>query len=289
MLSAIDDSPPQPRLPNAAVLLFLLLLADSATAAVACRNAPVSTLRIYTVWPAATEEVSASYGEIDRIARHLDLPAARRAIHPLMLITIQIDTHVAITPRILELQSDGEMLYCNAPTVVAIGFGVIRRRIFLADTAAAVPCVRGVLLAHAAEHSRALNSEVETYIRQTREEFRARVKELKRTPAPDPTSAVKAFNSGLATFLFDLVERFKAQTEPMQEAIDTPSRLEALRNACGGKVRQMEQELISPSDNRHADDTYRMPQSRADGSESRERRRPELQLRRVFAVSDPDQ
>jgi hypothetical protein len=269
MLSAIEsrgNGPPRLTLPNAAALLFLLLLADSATAATACRNLPASTLRLYAVWPAAPEEGSASYDEINRIARDLDLPAARRAIHPLMLITIQVDTHVAITPRILELRSDGEMLYCNAPTVVAVGFGVIRRRIILVDTAAAAPCVRGTLLAHAAEHSRALNSEVETFLRQIRDEFRARVKELKQTPAPDPASAVKAFNSGLATFLFNLVVRFKAQTEPMQDALDTPSRLEELRNACGGKVRQMEQELISPSDNRRAEDTHRMPQSRAGAS-----------------------
>jgi hypothetical protein len=254
------------RLSSAPALLFLLLLGDFATAATACRNVPASTLRLYTVWPAATEEVSASYDEIDRIARDLDLPAARRAIHPLMLITIQVDTHVAITPRILELHGDGGMLYCNAPTVVAVGFGVIRQRIVLVDTAAAVPCVRGALLAHAAEHSRALNSEVETYVRQIREEFRARVKELKQTPAPDPPSAVKAFSSGLATFLFNLVVRFKAQAKPMQDALDTPSRLEELRNACGGKVRQMEQELNSSSDNRRAEDTHRMPQSRADAS-----------------------
>src|SRR5262249_41116091 len=131
MLSAIEsrgNGLRRLRLANAAALLFLLLLADSATPATACRNVPASTLRLYAVWPAAPEEGSASYDEIERIARDLDLPAARRAIHPLMLITIQVDTHVAITPRILELRSDGDMLYCNAPTVVAVGFGVIRRR-----------------------------------------------------------------------------------------------------------------------------------------------------------------
>jgi hypothetical protein len=241
----LGDSVSRLMLRYAGALVFVLLFAGSASAATACRNLPASTLRLYSVQPAATEEVSASYDEIDRIARDLDLPAARLGAHPLMLITMQVDTQVAITPRILELHSDGELLYCNAPTMVSVGFGIISRRIFLVDTAAAVPCVRSTLLAHAAEHSRALKTGLETYIRQIREEFRARVKALKQTPAPDPTSAVDAFNSGLAIFLFDLVTRFRAETRHLQEAVDTPARLEAPRNSCGGKVRQMEHEVTT--------------------------------------------
>ena len=189
-------------LSHAVALLFVLLIVRSASAATACRGLPASTLRVYSVRPAGTEQLSASYNEINRIARSLDLPAAERAAHPLMLITIQVDTRVTITPRVLEQQSNGEQFYCNAPTVVSVGFGVIRRRIYLVDTAVAVPCVRSALLAHAAEHSRALETEIETYIRQIREDFRARVKQLKQTSAPDRASAVKAFNSGLATFLW---------------------------------------------------------------------------------------
>jgi hypothetical protein len=246
--------------PRAVVLLFVLLIAGSASAAPACRNLPASKLRLYSAPPAATEEFNATYGEIDRIARDLDVPAAERSVHPLMLITAEVETQVAIVPQIFEVRSGGELAYCNATAFVLVGFAVVGSKVFVIDTAAAVPCVRSALLDHAAEHGRALTSEIEAYIRRSRERFQARLRELKQTPAPDRASALNAFNSGLAAFLFDMVKRFKGETEHLRESLDTPSRLQELRDSCRGMVGQMEQQVISRAVGKPArDDNRRIP------------------------------
>lgn len=207
-----------------------------------------------------------------------------------MLIAAKIGTEVAIVPRILEIHDGTELAYCNAPTLVRVGFGVLGRKVFLMDEAAAVPCVRNALLNHAAEHSRALDAEIEAFIQRWQQALDAWLRELTQTPAPDRAPALKAFQSGLAAFLFNMVTQFKAEVEHVRKGVDTPSRLEKLRNSCGGLVRQIEQELLSRrSANRPAITTAEYWSVEAALKARRERHEFEPHFYALLVVSDLDQ
>jgi hypothetical protein len=232
------------------VLILSLLIAGSASAGQVCRDLPESKLRLYSAHPIKTEEHLATRSEMDRIALEIGVSAAARAAHPLMLIATELGTQVSVLHRTIQALNRGEPAYCDAPKSVEFGLSIVGRKVLLEETAAADPCVRSALLEHEAEHSRALYRAIKVFIRQRREELAARLRELKQTPAPDRASATNALEADLKSFLVTMVQPFKNEMERSRAGVDTPERLEELRNACGGKVRKMEQELTTP----HADD-----------------------------------
>jgi hypothetical protein len=229
-----------------------VLFANAGAATPACRNLPGSKLRLYSTEPTTIEEHPVTPSELDRIAHEIGVSTAARTAHPLMLIIAEFDAQIAMLPRVVEARSDGGTVYCNAPSAVAIGLGVVRPRVFLIEAAAAEPCIRSALLDHAAEHSRALENAAKIFFQQQRETFAARLRELKQAPAPDQESAITAFKLGLKSFLAGMVKQFASEMERLPDEVDTPERLEALRDACGGKVREMEEELTEPTPGRPA-------------------------------------
>lgn len=114
-----------------------------------------------------------------------------------MLMTAGIDAHVSVQNRTLEIGSGDGLVFCDAPTSVAVAFGVVGRKVFLLRDAAAESCVRHALSDHYAAHSSAVDDEVQLFIRQQREEIGTRLRELKQTAAPDPVSANSAFETSL--------------------------------------------------------------------------------------------
>ncbi len=229
--------------------LMTLLLSYSACADPTCPDLPSSTLRLFSMHPKIDEYV-VTLSEMDRIAAEIGMSAKERALHPLMLMTAEIDAHVAVQNRTIEVGSGDGLAYCDAPTSVAVAFGVVGRKVFLLQDAAAEPCVRHALLDHYAEHSSAFDGEVQVFIRQRREEIGRRLRELKQTAAPDPVPANSAFEADLWSIVRDMIAQFKTQMKNSQQRagdkIDSVKQISKLRNACGGKVHEMEQKFTTP-------------------------------------------
>ena len=240
----------QPLLLIAPLLLMVLLPVGPAFSALACRDLPGSKLRLHSAQPIKTEEQSATRSEIDRIGLENGVSSAAQAAHPLMLLANELGTEVSVLHRTIEARNGGELAYCDAPKSVEFRLGIVGRKVFLEEHAAADPCVRRALLEHEAEHRRALDKSVITFLQKRREELVERRRELKQTPAPDRTSAINALEAGLKSFFVTMVREFKNDMERSREGVDTPRRLQKLRNACGGKVRELEQQLTAPTSGR---------------------------------------
>ena len=221
--------------------LMTFLVSYSACAALPCPDVPASTLRLFSMYPKLDEYVT-TLGEMDRIAAEIGVTAKERAVHPLMLMTAEIDAHVAVQNRTIEVGNGDGLAYCDAPTSVEVAFGVVGRKVYLLRDAAAEPCVRQALLDHYATHSSAFDAEVQLFIRQQREEIGTRLRELKQTAAPDPVSANSAFEAGLWSIVRDMIAQFKTQMKGSGHK-DGQEIDKKLRNACGGKVYEMEQKL----------------------------------------------
>jgi hypothetical protein len=67
-----------------------------------------------------------------------------------------------------------------------------------------------------------------------------------RNTAPDAVSAIKALEAGLASRFGQLHREFQIAVERSREEADSPAVLDQLRNACDGKLRQLELELSVP-------------------------------------------
>ncbi len=225
---------------------MMLLPSCCVSAAPPCPDLPPSTLRLFSAQP-MLDEYSIILGEMDRVASQIGMSATERAVHPLMLMTAEIDAHVAVQNRIIEVGNGKGLAYCDAPTSVVVAFGVVKRTVFLLREAAAEPCVRHTLLDHSAEHSRALDGEVELFIRQQRERTSVRLRELRQTAAPDWVSANSAFEAGLWPIVKDVVKQFKSQMKHSRnknrQDMDSVEELNKLWDACGGKVHEMEEKL----------------------------------------------
>ena len=198
----------------------------------------------------SVDEVSVTRAELDRLAVKIGVSAAERALHPLMLMTANIDAHVTVQNRAIQVTGGTAPAYCDAPTMVAIAFGVVGRNAFLLREAADDRCVRHTLLDHYAEHSRALDKQVELFIREQRWNIGVRLEKLKQTAAPDPVSANKEFEVGLWPVLKDMIQQFKDQMRDSRQKsrneIDSAEKLDKLRSACGGKIRKIERSLTAP-------------------------------------------
>jgi hypothetical protein len=235
----------QPLLLIMPLLLIILLPVGSAFAAPTCGDLPSSKLLLHSAQPIETEERSATRSEIDRIGLEIGVSSAAQAAHPLMLLANELGTEVSVLHRTIEARNGGELAYCDAPKSVEFRLGIVGRKVFLEEHAAADPCVRNVLLEHEAEHNRALRKAIEVFVERRSEELLARLQELKQTPAPDRASAINALEAGLKSFFVTMVREFKNDMERSREGVDTPRRLQKLRNACGGKVRELEQQLTT--------------------------------------------
>ena len=242
---------PQPFLVlwSAGIVAILLTFAP-AFATTTCGNLPVSKFRLLTEQASGIDEYPVNRDEMDRIAVRLGVTNKERQVHPLMLMAAELDAHVAVQHRAVEVDTSDGPAFCDAPTSVVVAFGAVRRKVYLLQKAAADPCVRRALLAHYSEHSRALDREVQLFIHNQSGVVGMRVQMLKQRAALDILSANKAVEAGVWSIVKNMVTDFKHEMiqarQTMSEEIDSPERLDELRDACSGKIRKMENDMIPP-------------------------------------------
>lgn len=222
------------------VLLAVVLLAvggallfHQASAATLCTDLPPSTLRVYDLKAPVLEEVTVPAAELAGLSNAGDL-ASR---HTLMLTVSNVVAWYTIRHRLVP-RDDG--LVCDAPGLVRMGFGSSRRHAFLARAAAGNSCVREAMLSHEAAHTHALNDVVDRFIDRHGSDFQRGMVALKLTPAPNPETAMARWETGLRIILTEAKRQLLDEIRTASAYIDEPSALTALEDACGGKIRQLE-------------------------------------------------
>jgi hypothetical protein len=210
------------------------LLVHSAGAATTCTDLPPSTLQVYVIKASAPEAVTVPAEELD-LAGQAEHLASR---HTLMLTSSDFVTWFDVAHRVVP-RADG--LVCDAPTLVRIGFGSSRRFAFLARAAAADLCVRQEMLDHEAAHNRALIDAVGRFIEQQQRTLERGVVTLKQMPAPSDRIAKERWEAGLRAIIAEAKQQLLTDLRSAIAGIDEPSTLAVLEDACGGKIRQLEQ------------------------------------------------
>jgi hypothetical protein len=219
----------------ALVLLGLggALLVHPAGAATPCTNLPPSTLQVYVIKASTPEPVAVPAEELDRAAQAEHLVSR----HTLMLTSSDFVAWSDVAHRMVS-RADGSV--CDAPTLVRIGFGSSRRFAFLARAAVADVCVRQEMLDHEAAHSRALVDVVDRFIRQQQSMLERGMATLKQTPAPSDGIAKEGWETGLRAIVAAAKEQLLTELRSSIAGVDEPSALDALEDACGGKIRELE-------------------------------------------------
>ena len=156
--------------------------------------------------------------------------------HTLMLTTNALVTLFEITHRIVP-QADGS--FCDAPSLVRIGFGSARRIVYLARAAADDECVRSALLAHEDDHTRSFNETVDRFITEQKGNLKRGMVALKRTPATSPQLAKARWETGLRAIVAEAKQQLLGDIRAANAEIDNASALAALTDACGGQVRRL--------------------------------------------------
>jgi hypothetical protein len=222
-------------------LLFLLLLAIAgmgltrvAAAASACADLPASTLRVYDIKMPVLEELRVPADALNRMPSTDELGSR----HTLMLTTNDLVTLFEIRHRIVP-QADGS--FCNAPSLVRIGFGSGRRIAYLAHAAAADECVRRTMLAHEDDHTRRFNETVDRFIAKQTGNLERGMVTLKHMPAASAQLAKAQWETGLHAILAEAKRQLLSELRATNAEIDTTPALAALTDACGGKVRQLQE------------------------------------------------
>jgi hypothetical protein len=211
-----------------------VLFFHQAGAATLCTGLSPSILRVYDIKAPTVEEVEVPAEELDRNGQ-AGSPMSR---HTLMLTVSEVATWFDITHRIVP-RPDGSV--CDTPSLVRMGFGSARRLAFLARDVGKDACVRQKMLDHEAAHNRAFDEVVHRFIDQHKSDFQRGVVALKETPAPNPDTAMMRWETGLRIILAAAKRELLDEIQAASAHIDEPSTLAALEDACGGKIRQMEQ------------------------------------------------
>lgn len=240
----------RPILLGIAVLIMALSISRCASAGPSCGNLSASKLRVIPERASGIEEYVVSRNQMDRLAIKLGISKAERQVHPLMLMAVDIDAHVAVQHEPTEVRNDNRPIYCETPISVVVAFGVVKRRVYLLRQAATDHCIKHALLDHYAQHSQALDREVALFVQKKRKEIDTQLRELKQRTTADQAPAQQTFKAGLWSIIRNVVEEFKQdmsnERPRISREVDSTKRLNELRNACGGGVREMEQILYNP-------------------------------------------
>ncbi len=217
-----------------AILVIGGAYAAASARASECADLPSSTLRIHDIQVSLPEVISVPAATLDRIPQEDQLGSH----HTLMLTGADLVTLFEIRHRMVP-QADGSV--CDAPSLVRIGFGAGRRVAYLARRAAADDCVRQTMLAHEAAHNRGFNETVDRFIDQEKGELQRGMVALKRMPAPNPEIAKARWQEGLVALITAAKRQLLSKIRDANARIDSGSVLTALAEACGGKIRQLQE------------------------------------------------
>jgi hypothetical protein len=124
---------------------------------------------------------------------------------------------------------------------VRIGFGSGRRTAYLARQAAADACVRRAMLAHEDDHTRSFNETVDRFIAKQTGNLQRGMVALKRTPATSAQIATVRWETALRAIVAEAKRQLLSDLRAANAEIDTAPALAALSDACGGKVRQLQE------------------------------------------------
>lgn len=230
-----------------AAVLVMPITSFAGAATVCDYPAEGSTFHLVAVHPTAAEEQTATREEMDGIAARIGVSDTVREVHPMMLLTAQAGTNVELDNRPIQgHDAAGKSYFCDVPFSIIITIGAFKQTIFLYQEAAATPCVRDALLRHQRQHSQLLDAAIESFVNEHRDALDQHIRELMRKTTPDALSATKALEAGLASLLSRLYRDFQIAVERSREEADSPSALDQLRNACDGKMRQLEREFSAP-------------------------------------------
>lgn len=171
-------------------------------------------------------------------ARRQDLNDAASP-HPLMAMGYVIDGKIAIIHRVVAQQAG----YCDAPERVMVGIGLIRRDVYIAPEASAVPCIRDALLAHEREHYRVVDAAIRAFLTEKQGALAQEIEAWETAPARDGDSSKQQFEVAVRQVLNRVhKELTTAIAGPLRQAVDSPAALATLHAACGGAVGVMEKE-----------------------------------------------
>jgi hypothetical protein len=217
--------------------LLLAIAGASMTrgATAACTDLPPSTLRLYTIKAPSLEEWRVPADALDHMPPADELGSR----HTMMLTTSDVITLFEITHRIVP-QADGSV--CDAPGLVRIGFGAGRRIAYLARAAAADPCVRQKMLAHEEDHARRFNATVDRFIDEQTTDLGHGMEALKHMPAATAALAEARWEAGLRAIVEEAKRRLLGEVRAVNAETDDASTLAALADACGGKIRQLQED-----------------------------------------------
>jgi hypothetical protein len=203
-------------------------------AASACTNLPPSKLEIYEAEPRQLEERTIPVSQLDE-----DIPAGIPfSRHTMMLTRSDLVAWFDIRHRTMPGEGGS---FCDSPSLVRMGFGSTKREALLARPAADDDCVRKHLLDHEAVHARAYEEAVHQFIASRQAALRQGMAALKQTPAPSSDLAKARWEEGLRMILSAAKRQLSSDLEFANHNVDDPAALAALENACGGKIRQLEQ------------------------------------------------
>ncbi len=221
------------------VLLVLLVLSASlalnqAAVAGVCANLPPSKLRVYDLKPDRLEEVAVPAGQLDQ-----EIPTdALVSRHTMMLTMSNIVVWFDIQHRAIPAD-DGS--FCDSPILVRMGLGLDKRRALLAQPAVDDECVRRHMLDHEAVHARAYAAALDQFIKGRGGDLQRGMAALKETSAPSPDLAKARWEEGLRMLLLEAKRQLMVDFGLANQHVDDAATLAALEDACGGKIRQLEQ------------------------------------------------
>ena len=225
------------RIGRSAFLAVLVIVGASAAASARtseCVNLPSSALRLYAIRVSMPEVQSVPAAALDHIPQGDQLESH----HTLMLTGADVVTLFEIRHRTVP-QADGSV--CDAPRLVRIGFGAGRRVAYLARKAAADECVRKKMLAHEEAHNRGFNEAIDRFIEQEKVEFQRGMVALKRMSAPSVEIAKARWEAGVVTIIAGAKRQLLSEIRATIARIDSGPALTALAEACGGKIRQLQE------------------------------------------------
>ena len=238
------------KIPFLVVMAAFALLPVGALAADVCDDAArAAPVRLVAEHPTSSDEQGVTRDDMGHIADQLGASSAIREAHPLMLSIAEVGTQVEIDHRTISANDPNpnhQGYVCDVPTSVVVIVGAFKGRIILNREAAAVSCVRDVLLEHHAQHRRALDAQIEVFVAEHSDSIARNIRELMRERAPDQEAATQAFERGVALLVGALYREFEFAVERSRQEADSPVALAQLRNACDGQLRQLEQKVTAP-------------------------------------------
>ena len=212
-----------------------VLPASPTFASSVCSALPSSSLRLYDIKTVAVEEVLVPAAALDAAAIPDERLVSR---HTMMLTSVDLAALSQITHRIIP-QSDGT--FCDAPSLVSLGFGISRRVAYLARDAAADACVRAAMLDHEAAHTKLLEETIDRFIDRQGDSLQRGMLALKQMPAPTASLAQVRWEAGVQFLTTDARRQLRDELRAAIARADDALSLAALEDSCDGKLRLLQE------------------------------------------------